>query len=116
MSVNLMCSSDTAECVLNLSGVIAFYEARQFHLDCIEAVDKALEGDADLHVDAGQVERIGAAGLQVLLATHNSMAKRGRKLILHGVPEAVLDALELAGLSHIFHFEAENGERKSSDA
>lgn len=52
-----------------------------------------------LQVDAGAVERVGAAGLQVLLAAAQAWREDGLDFMLSNPSTPLLDGFQLAGLT-----------------
>ena len=57
----------------------------------------AVAGEGVLAVDAGEVESVDTAGLQVLIATRAALAAAGRQLRWQRVSPALAEAARLAG-------------------
>ena len=53
----------------------------------------------DVEVDGSDVERLGGQCLQVLLAARASWAADGRNFVVENVPQAVINTLELLGVT-----------------
>ena len=59
---------------------------------------QALEGQGQLRLRAAAVERVDAAGLQLLLAARHEAERRGRHLVLEAPSASLADGLQQLGL------------------
>lgn len=66
----------------------------------LEAANNALATSGDVVVTLGSAEHLHAAAIQVLLATEQSVKRRGRAFRIEGVSEAAANALSWVGVQH----------------
>jgi len=91
--VSLTCQTDRTE--VALQGTLDVREARAARATLNEALVRALP----LELDAARLERIDAAGLQLLLAFLEGARARGVDLRWRAVSAALATSAELLGLS-----------------
>lgn len=65
-------------------------------------LEKLGEGVKEVVFEMGELEYISSAGLRTLLTTHKRLHGRGGGIHLKGVGGAVMEVLELTGLSGVF--------------
>ncbi len=65
--------------------------------ELLERCRAAAAGEGALAVDAGEVECVDTAGLQILIATRAALAAAGRELRWERVSPALAEAARLAG-------------------
>ena len=80
---------------LTLSGVVGVAQAREL-ADHARAV--AIQGGGDLVVSLEDVRAVDTAAAQIVLALRRALVGQGRALRLVGVPPAVAERRERAGL------------------
>lgn len=81
--------------LLRLDGEMTIAQAAALRDQLLAVLDTAPDG---LGLDLGDVEAFDSAGLQLLLATRNSLAERGLGLSLRAASAPVADALRVYGL------------------
>jgi anti-anti-sigma factor len=79
-------------------------------------LDDLIDGQGNLvvAVDLSGVRRISPSGLQVLSAAASHLERRGGRLSLREAPDAVLDALQLAGLGRFIGGLIDKAERRTA--
>lgn len=87
-----------ATTVQPLTGTLDMAGARELHA---RAQELARSANGDLALDCSGVERIDAAGAQILVALGRSLTARGWSLELRNVPERVLGLLERTGIADL---------------
>jgi len=91
-------AGDMQSASLALSGVLDVTVAEDLLARCRAA---AASGDGPVEVDAGAVEGVDTAALQVLLALARALADQGRALRWRAVSPALAEAAALAGAEAI---------------
>lgn len=81
--------------LLRLDGELTIPQAAALRDRLLAVLDTAPNG---LALDLGDVEAFDSAGLQLLLATRNSLAERGLALTLSAASVPVAEALRVYGL------------------
>lgn len=71
-------------------------------------LEMSMAGGAPVDLDASTVRRIDTAGLQLLVAFHHEMSRRGQRVTLHQPSPAFRESLETSGLVEVWS-DAMNG-------
>lgn len=91
---------------LRLDGELTIPQAAALRDRLLAVLDTAPDG---LCLDLGDVEAFDSAGLQLLLATRNSLAERGLALTIGACSAPVADALRVYGLQALLPVAAAQG-------
>jgi len=83
-----------------LSGPLDQYGAELLKAAVLPVVD----AEGDVTVRLGEVDRMHAACLQVLLALQRDLQAKGRKVILEGVEPGVRKLFRISGTEDFFSF------------
>jgi anti-anti-sigma factor len=91
------------------SGIVVLALAGRLDAGNAPALDQKLraaidEGNFKLVVDAGRIDFIGSAGLQVLLVAAKRVAAAGGKIGVAAANDSVKEVFQIAGLSSLFEF------------
>ena len=91
------------------SGIVVLAVAGRLDASNSPALDRKLRtaidaGNFKLVVDAGRIDFIGSAGLQVLLVAAKRLAVGGGKIGVAAANDSVKEVFQLAGLSSLFAF------------
>jgi anti-anti-sigma regulatory factor len=89
----------SADPVLQLGDAIDITQVGELKAKMAAALDA---GGGILHVEVGEVQTVDAAGVQLLVALNNEVAKRGRILSWQGRSEALRRAITLLGFAAEF--------------
>ena len=82
---------------LLLRGTVDVSVADQFRLAALRLAERS----EDATVGCEQLERLDTSAIQILLGLKEDLKKNGKHLVLQGVPLAVSNQLQLAGLAQI---------------
>lgn len=82
---------------LLFSTILGVAQARALHAQ----LDQALTQPLPLVLDAGRVEQVDAAAMQVLAGFHRQLRVQGTVMHWHAVSRPLRQACQLLGLSHL---------------
>lgn len=96
--MNILSRFENDDCHLNLEGELTIYHAAEIKPEVIEALDRC----GQMHIHLGSVSEIDTAGLQVLILAKQEALRAGKTLHLTDHSTAVMELIDLFGLSSYF--------------
>lgn len=96
--MNILSRFESDDCHLNLEGELTIYHAAEVKPEVIEALDRCEQ----MHIHLGSVSEIDTAGLQVLILAKQEALRAGKALHLTDHSTAVMELIDLFGLSSYF--------------
>jgi anti-sigma B factor antagonist len=92
--------------MLKIEGDLTIYTVGRIKAE----IQAQLTSGEDFHLDLSQVAGIDTAGLQLLVAANNAVARWNKELKLHGTPEAVEQFFKQCGFCSSFDLHTSEGD------